>query len=226
MRLHILRPRRLSVLLLGLALSLSACNKEHDACFSIEDPSFVCPGVEVQFTNCGDPDDSYSWAFGDGEGIKTISPTHTYLTLDTMWVYCDAGSGKKKDRDSLSFIVALPTANVLRLTSFPELAPDGGTWDPNGSGPDARLWIFDEGGATIYNSPAYSNIAAGHAFDMGGLEMCRSCVWNVLVLDSQAGGSDPDTLFYATFTYADLAAKRISDHSVGTTTAQFEFFAH
>jgi hypothetical protein len=226
MRLHILRPLRFSAIIFGLAWSLTACNKEYDACFSIEDPSFVCPDIEVQFTNCGDPDGAYSWAFGDGGGTKEISPAYTYVTLDTMKVFCDAGSGKKKDRDSLSFIVALPGANVVRLAAFPELAPDGGTWDPNGSGPDARLWVFDQSGATIYNSPAYSNIVAGHAFDMAGLEMCRGCVWNVLILDNQAGGSDPDTLFYGTFTYATLAAKRISSHSVGTTTLQFEFLPH
>lgn len=211
----------------GLALLASACNKDHDACFTIEDPTFVCPDIPVTFTNCGDPEDSYSWSFGDGNGVKNVvSPTHTFVTLDTVEVFLDAGTGKKKDTDSLSFIVALPTANALRLTAFPALAPDGGTWDPNGSGPDVRLWIFDETGATLYNSPAYSNVVAGHAFDMGGLEFCRGCTWNVLLLDTQVGGSDPDTLLYATFTYAALAKQRVSSHQIGSTTVEFEFFPH
>ena len=226
MRLDLHRPLRFPALLLGLTLALSACNRTHEACFTIPDPTFVCPGVPVTFTNCGDPDDSYSWTFGNGDGTKEFSPTYAYPRADTFTVHLDAGDGKKKDTDSLTLIVALPSANALRLTAFPALAPDGGTWDPNGSGPDARLWIFDENGATIYNSPAYTNIAAGHSFDMGGLEFCEDCTWNVLLLDTQAGGTDPDTLFYATFTYAALAESRVSSHSVGATTVEFTFFPH
>jgi hypothetical protein len=220
------RPLHLSAVWLGLALLTLSCNREHEACISLADPTFVCPGIPIVFTNCGDPDDSYSWSFGDGNGSKELSPTYTYLSRDTMKIRLDAGSKKKKDTDSLTVIVAHPKAKALRLNAFPALAPDGGTWDPNGSGPDLRLWIFDENGSTLFNSAAITNVVAGQSFDMGGQEFCGGCTWRLMLLDTQVGGNDPDTLYFGDFSYEDLAKTRISTHSMGGVSFELEFFPH
>jgi hypothetical protein len=204
-----LSDMKLSALILAtLSLFTVACSSEHEACFTVINPEFVCPGVPVGFINCGPAGDVYHWNFGDGSTFKASSVAHTFTTADTFKVYLAAGTGNKAVRDSVEILCALPRGMKLTLQSMPTLAPDGQPWDPTGSNADVRLWIFDEFNSTIFNTNQFSNISLPFEFDLSGTELCKDCRWRMLLLDSQSGG-DFDDVWEINASYDSLASKRI-----------------
>lgn len=209
--------------LVAFAIALAGCKTEHEACLSVNQPEYLCPGIPVQFNNCGPEDDDYSWDFGDSLGSTSFAPTHTYTTEDTFWVELTAGKDKKKVKDSLQVVVALPKASYLRLNTMPSLAPDGQSWDPSGGAPDLMLWIFDELGNTIFNTSQITNATLPLTFDMEGTTLCLDCTWNFRILDSQSGG-DFDVVWDFTAGYDTLAKKRVwSENDGAGTTVDFAF---
>lgn len=69
------------LLLFALAVLLSACSKDPEACFS----STVAVNT-VTFSNCSLEAVSYDWEFGDGTTSIAQNPIHTYAAYGTFQV--------------------------------------------------------------------------------------------------------------------------------------------
>jgi PKD repeat protein len=76
-------------LLILLALALTACKKDPEACFSSSKSEFT-----VTFANCSLNATSFDWEFGDGATSIAENPTHTYATYGDYSVTLRVGNKK------------------------------------------------------------------------------------------------------------------------------------
>lgn len=73
------------IAILSIALIFQSCMKKPTACFTASSTN-VTVGVDVNFTNCSENAESYSWDFGDGVTSSDENPIHSYSNAGTYTV--------------------------------------------------------------------------------------------------------------------------------------------
>ena len=75
----------LLISLIGAIVFLSSCKKEPEACFTYE-PIAALVNEPVNFTDCSENADDYTWDFGDGETGTGANPSHIYIVPGTYTI--------------------------------------------------------------------------------------------------------------------------------------------
>ncbi|HPF92961.1 MAG TPA: PKD domain-containing protein, partial [Tenuifilaceae bacterium] len=122
----------LYLLLIGMWLSLTGCEEEPYAMFTVSSP-IVGVNETVTFTNSSEDADHYEWFFGDGATSTLANPTHSYSQegayIVTLVAY--SKSGNKMD-DAYQFYLFVLTPRNVTFTN-PTYTPIEITLDGYGS---------------------------------------------------------------------------------------------
>ena len=107
MKINISSPSVLAAL--ALSLSLSACSKDPDACFTVDKGSANTKvNEEIQFSAaCSTDADTYAWDYGDGSGDTGASVKHKYPRAGSYNVRLTA-KGESKSASTTKTVAIAP----------------------------------------------------------------------------------------------------------------------
>jgi PKD repeat protein len=146
--------------------------------------SNVCEGDSARFINSsddqGNPINSYSWDFGDGNSSNDFSPAHYYTSTGNYTVRLTVNSANCSDDTTITINVS--SAPVLDFISDINRACDSAFvhFTNNSTGAASYLWYFGDGDSSIFVNPTHSYSTPGtysvtlNAIASGGCRTTRS----------------------------------------------------
>ena len=87
----------ITLILLASGFLFTGCERGAESCFSVSNIKDTT-GQLIQFTNCSNHADRYSWDFGDGTTSTEFSPSHAYTSPGSYKVQLIAYRGKDKNK--------------------------------------------------------------------------------------------------------------------------------
>lgn len=172
----------------------------------VGNPTTVCQGQSIQFSNQSTPGSSpittYSWDFGDGNSATTQNASHVYSVPGTYTVTLtvQAANGQADFELKSNYVTVnpKPTSGFSMSTNGCTL-PVGVTFNNTSSGASSYSWSFGNGQTSTNQSPGTQNYTSAGTYNVSLITTnsfgCKDTLLQpIVVSDFQAGINVPSTV--------------------------------
>jgi PKD domain len=198
-----------------LLLTLTVGCHRPEACFEIENETWLVPRIPIQFINCSDNGEEYEWRFGDGADSISFdeNPVHTYAQQGDYAVNLITTKNNRRSMTTRIIQVRFPLFKEFRILQVPKVKPNGDPWDADSSGADIYLAIKRSGqdpALSFHVSPVYENGIPPITHTPSNPLMCSATFWYLLLYDVDTLPDETDTICREGIPYFDLASHPIT----------------